>query len=204
MNIDRRLVQASLFALVIYGLYLLFSSGQAALPLPTYSKNEAIETVQKEVDKLQLPSFTKEDLFYTDMVANSSIGRYMDSNVLTEEEFNVLREEVSLYSYEVASLYNSYTYDMDKGRITRAENIYLQIDDEQFVEDYFGDAYSLKGSTNIIDLFGEQQVKKTYVAETSFPAIINVVDLYLEDDMITEFEQYAVALCFPKEEETLR
>lgn len=203
MNIDRRLVQASLFALVIYGLYLLFSSGQAALPLPTYSKNEAIETVQKEVDKLQLPSFTKEDLFYTDMVANSSIGRYMDSNVLTEEEFNVLREEVSLYSYEVASLYNSYTYDMDKGRITRAENIYLQIDDEQFVEDYFGDAYSLKGSTNIIDLFGEQQVKKTYVAETSFPDIINVVDLYLEDDMITEFEQYAVALGFPKEEETL-
>lgn len=203
MNIDRRLVQASLLALIVYGLYLFFGPGQIALPIPTYSKDEALATVQTEADKLQLPVIMEEDLYYTDVVANSSIGRYMDSNELTEADFTVLQEEVSLYSYEVASLYNSYTYDMEKGRITRAENIYLETDVDLFVADYFGQQYSLKGSENIEGFFDEWQVKKTYVAETSFSDIINVVELYVEDDVITSFEQYAVALGFPKEEEPL-
>lgn len=203
MNIDRRLVQVSLLALVVYGLYLFFGPGQVALPLPTYSKDEALTAVQQEVDKLQLPAIREEDLYYTDVIANSSIGRYMDKNELSTKDFKALQEEISLYSYEIASLYNNYTYDMEKGRLTRAENIYIETDTEQFVADYFGHHYSLKGNENRESFFEEWQVKKTFVADTSFSDVINVVDLYLEDDAITSFEQYAVALGFPKEEETL-
>lgn len=203
MNIDRRLVQVALVALVIYGVYLFFVFGQISLPLPTYTKDEAIEAVQAEVESLQLPTITKADLYYTDIVANSSIGRYLDSNELSEEDFAGLREEVTVYSYEVASLYNSYHYDFEKGRITRAENIYLPVDGEEFVIRYFGDDYSLQATERGDSFLTDWHVKQTYVAETSFNDIINVLELYMEDDAITSFEQYALALGYPKAGESI-
>lgn len=203
MKIDRRLVQVSLIALLIYGLYLFFGPEQVALPLPTKSKNEAIEKVQTEIDELQLPMLTKEDLYYTDFSANSSIGRYVEQNQLNAEEFATLQKEVSLYGYEIASLTNSYLYDFEHDYLTHAENVYLQVDEEQFVKSYFGDEYTLKGTEETESFFLDWDIKQTYVAETTFSDIINVVDLYIEGDAIVSFKQYALALGFPKEEESI-
>src|SRR5699024_96003 len=114
-----------------------------------------------------------------------------------------LQEDISLYSYEVASINRSYKYDMAKEKLTRAENIYLQVDEEQFVKDYFGEQFTPKGKESSDSIFIDWEMKKTYVADTNNDDVINVVDIYLEDDAIIAFEQYGVALGFPKEEESI-
>lgn len=205
MNIDRRLLYISFVAFVIYVLYLFFGPSYVSYPLPTYTEEEALEAIQEEVKKLGLEPITKENLEYSDIIANSSIGRYIDHKKLTEDELKELQKEVTIQSFEISSYDLTYSYDMERNRLTKAENIILVQDADQFVREYFGKQYELKGKdTELKDeplAFGDS--KKTYVAPTKFPEIINVVDIYLIGETIVAFEQYGLARGFPEVGTTL-
>lgn len=199
MNIDRRLVYVAIVASVIYALYILFVPIKNEIPLPAQSKEDIFANVQRATEKAQLPTIKVEEIHYTDFRANSSVGRYLERNALTENEYATLIEEVSLYEYEVTSSTLLYTYSFEQDLLTGAEAINLQVEAEPFVHEYFGEEYSFKGREQAQDIFTDWDTKETYVADTSFPDIINVVDLYINDGIITSFEQYALALGYPKE-----
>ncbi|MFA8440115.1 CPBP family intramembrane glutamic endopeptidase [Pueribacillus sp. YX66] len=192
-------------SLFIVFIYLFIGPSNVELPLPTFTQKEALNEVQAEAEKIGIDLITEEEIFTTDIVANSSVGRYMEHHSFNEEKVRLLQNEVTLYSYEVASIDRTYAYDMEQNRFILADNIYLQEDPDQFVVHYFGEGYELKGNkrTSEDELFDYWDVKKTYVAETSFTDIVNVVDIYLIGELIVGFEQYGLARGFPQPEESM-
>lgn len=205
MNVDKKLLYISIGALVIYFAYLFWGPSFVSYPLPTFTEEEGLTEIEQEVKKLGLQPIAKDELQFSDIVANSSIGRYIEHNELTENELNELQKEVSIQSYEISSFDTTYAYDMDNKRLLKAENIILAKDADEFVRDYFGEQFELKGNDTELsdDLLAFGDAKKTYVAPTSFPEIINVVDVYLTGETIVAFEQYGVARGFPDQGTTL-
>lgn len=196
MNFDRRLIYASFAAFVVYMLYLFFGPDYVAYPLPSYTSEEALAKIEQEAEKLGLEPIPEENIYYKEIVANSSLGRYIDANELSEEELLALHEEVAIQTFEVSSFLQVYGYDMEHERLTKAESIYLEKDPDQFVAEYFGEQYEPKGKET--DIFGDTIL--TYVKETKYPDILDIVEVTVNEDVIIGFEQYGLARGFPKAE----
>lgn len=203
MNLDKKLIKVGIAAIMVYALYIFFGPTHVTLPLADYTKEEALIEVTNELAEVNLPIITEADLYYTDVIAYSSVGRYIEANAMSEEEVAALEEEVTLYSYEVATPYLTYQYDLKNKQLTKAENIYLELEGEEFVHQYFGEAYNLVDEVGASSFFDIWTVKQTYEAPTSINTVTNVVDLYLEGHAIIGFEKYGLASQFPEAEESL-
>lgn len=203
---DRQLIFIAVFTLIVYLLYIFFGPESPEYPLPDYKATEAQEHIEAEVKKIGIEPFKNQSIYYTDIVANSSIGRYIQHRPIDEEKRAILAKEVSLQAFEISSLEETYVYDMVLRRLIRAENIALQRDPDEFVRLYFGEQYELKeklGGDIESSLVQSWHEKRTYVAKTEFQDVINVVDVYLSGDIITDFMQYGLALGFPESEVSL-
>lgn len=205
MKFDRRLFYVAIIAIIVYGIYLTFGQTAPEFAAPTYTEKEALQLVQEEAKKIGIDPIENQSIYYTDIVANSSVGRYIEHAPLDSEQLTALREEVSIYAFEISTINETYAYDMEHKRFIRAENIYLTADADQFVTEYFGEHYRLNGNLGEKEesIFENWDTKRTYIAKTEFPDIINVVDIYLAGEIITGFEQYGLARGFPQPEESI-
>lgn len=187
----------SAVALVAYIIFLFLGPQAIEYPLIDQSKEGLFTELQRATDELGFPNMQEKDAFYIDAVANSSLGRYIEANDLTEEELTRLEEEVPLYTFETDAIFYRYELDIRNGKLAGAMDIVLDMEAEQFITNYFDvDFQFLEESTNE-DAFSDWERKTTYIAPTSFPDIDQIVDIYYSGDMITGFSYYGLAKDYP-------
>lgn len=194
---NKKLILISLVFLAIYVIYFFTLPEKPFYPLVEQSKTELLQTLNREAEALGLQPIDEEDIYYTDVVANHSIGRYVDRNKLSEEALAELAREVPIYTYQVDTAMNIYELDVMSGKLAKAEYIYLEADGATFVKNYFGEAFTLKNTVTDESVFLDWTKKETYVAPTSYTAIEKVVDVFYTGSAITGFSYYGLAKGYP-------
>lgn len=195
---NRRLTIFAGIGLIAYILLMFFGNSSSSYSLPDYTKSDIFNALDYSAKQLHIPSITEEEAMYVDAVANNSIGRYVDEKQLDQQQLTILEKEVPLYTIEVDTFLKAYQVNPQNGELTSATSINIATDDvEQFVIDQFGAGYELQLEERDNSIFAEWEVKKTFVAETSFDDVSKMVDVYLINNDIVQFDHYGLAENYP-------
>ncbi|MGM8211498.1 CPBP family intramembrane glutamic endopeptidase [Virgibacillus sp. W0430] len=191
----------SVAALFIYIVLLNFTPSPVAYPFPETSKEELFQQLKKETEALKIPYIPHEKVDYFDVVANNSIGRFVEEQRIEDTELLQLQNETPLYTIQLDSLNHTYQLNPQSGKLIAATNIFIPLKDgnpERFVASYFGDGYVYHSETISKDsLFADWDLKRTYTKDTAFSNVINVVEVHTVDNHIVHFKQYGQADGFP-------
>ncbi|MBO1003314.1 CPBP family intramembrane metalloprotease [Pseudogracilibacillus auburnensis] len=195
---NRRLTIFAGIGLIAYILIMFFGNSSSGYSLPDYTKSDIFNALDYSAKQLHIPSITEEEAMYVDAVANNSIGRYVDEKQLDQQQLTILEKEVPLYTIEVDTFLKAYQVNPQNGELTSATSINIATDNvEQFVIDQFGAGYELQSEERDNSIFAEWEVKKTFVAETSFDNVSKMVDVYLINNDIVQFDHYGLAENYP-------
>lgn len=194
---NRNLLKIALAFLVIYIIYFLMLPDRPGYPFVDQSKEQLINAINDEAERLELLPIDKESIVYSDVIANHSLGRYVEKENYSEEELTKLASEVPIYTYQVDNFLYTYDLDITSEKIVKASNIYLKTDGGKFVKEQFGAEFVLDKTDSEVDELSDWTKKETYVAPTSFANIEKVVDLYYSGNAIIAFDFYGLAKDFP-------
>ncbi|MGG3928614.1 type II CAAX endopeptidase family protein [Metabacillus fastidiosus] len=205
MSKSRRLNIIAAVSLTIYILILSLGSSEIKYPLPSYNKAAIFNYIVTESEKLNLPSFSAEDVTFINAKANNSIGRYVESYQFDERQLDELQQKVPIYTIEVETGERLYEIDPSNGKITRVSGISLPFNEknsiDNFIQTYFGSGYTLQTKKASEDeIFTDWHIKYVYTASTSLDNISKVVEIYTSENKIIEFQQYGAAAGFPLQE----
>lgn len=198
----KKLILISFIFLGIYIIYYFTGPETASYPFVEKSKDELFTAMNEEIHSLGLDPIREEDVEFSDVIANHSIGRYIEAEQFTEGELEKLAKEVPIYTYESDAFYITYELDLNSGKLVKAENIYLETEGASFVSDYFGTDFQLEETFQNDSFFSDWTKKETYVASTSFSDVKKVVDLYYEGETINRFSYYGLVAEYPFEEDS--
>lgn len=202
LNKNRRLFIVAMLAALVYTLYIFLGPSMVEYPLPEQSRAEVFEDLNTAASELGINPIDADRVFYSDTIANQSLGRYVAQNEFDAAELQELEQYVPLFTFEVDNIFNTIQYDLNTKKLTSAEGIQLEEEADAFVANYFGEDFTMQSSETDTGFFAEWDVKKTYIAKTDFDDIIKVVDVQLEDDVIIGFDYYGVAHGFPIKDES--
>src|SRR5690625_2560069 len=127
MKRDNRLFVAALISICMYIVLMLTTFSERPNSLPSYTADEMLAYINNELNQLELPQLKKTDIYYSDIVANSSLGRYIDEHQLDEHQIEQINANVSLTTYEVSTLQQTFAYDHEHRKLVKATNISIEI-----------------------------------------------------------------------------